>query len=689
MSPMGTDRPAAAVGSGGRPSAGVDTESSGSASQNHLPSPVPQRQRTRRQVPNSVFIAGMLLAIFVVATLSLKTQPAALTTAAWWPNAGIAIALGMRFPRRYTWILAVAVAAVTLPAVLWAGRPPLLALALAAAVAVEMAVGTLLLRGREDRSPTLSTSRDLGRFFAIAIAASVLYSVIASGSSWLLGDSDGAWDRLLTAAPKHAAGILLLTPLFMDLPRRQQRASYVESAAQVFTSLGVAIAVFVVNDTLPLAFLPFLPLAWAALRMSTRLLFLVMLAIAIVASLGSANNAGPFAFDRLGAAAGTVTLQAFQMSMVVVFLALSLAVGSERAKSLQLYESEELFRKSFNSSVAGKLMVTRGAVHWTVDRSNSSARELLPGLHDEVATLDEVLGPEATGLLSAAADSLVDENARLTLTLTDGRSLNVSVAVIGQRPNGTLMAVHFHDITESRRVRQLEQDERTRAAEVQRALSPDNLPDTPGWTFGTSTTPANQVGGDFYDVRVGEHHVVVSLGDVMGKGMDAGMLAAATRAVLRSYDPSTIPAKVVSDTARVLEGDLRRISAFVTLAYVLVDMDSGDFSFTDAGHGLHFVTRAQSGQIERIASTDMPLGLGEQWREITGSLAPGDTILLVSDGVLDLWGGSVEGLREAIALCVNRDGISPQAFVDELCAVASSRHDLDDDVTAVALRRER
>ncbi|CAN5663707.1 hypothetical protein BH09ACT7_BH09ACT7_45120 [soil metagenome] len=668
MSPMGTDSSPAAVSSSRWPPPDVDQN---------------------RQVPKSVFIAVMLLAIIVVATLSLRTQPAALATAAWWPNAGIAIALGIRFSRRYTWILAVAVAAATLPVVLWAGRPPLLAIALTAAVGIEMLVGTLLLRGREDRLPNLSSLRDLGRLLLVAIVASVLYGLLAEGFSWLLGDPAGAWDRLLTSAPKHAAGILLLTPLFMDLPRSQQRVSYVRSAAQVFAALAVAVAVFLVNNQLPLAFLPFVPLAWAALRMSTRLLLIVMLAIGVIASVGSAHGAGPFSFERLGPATGTVTLQVFQMSMVVVFLALSLIVGSERAKSLQLYESEELFRKSFNSSVAGKLMVTRGPVHWTVDRSNSAARELLPGLHEGVAALDDVLGPDATGLLSAAADSLVDGNVRLPLTLADGRSLNVSVAVIGQRPNGTLLVMHFHDITESLRVRQLEQEERTRAAEVQRALMPDNLPDTPGWTFGTSTTPANQVGGDFYDLRVRVPKVAVSLGDVMGKGMDAGMLAAATRAVLRSYDPSTSPSQVVSDTARVLEGDLRRISGFVTLAYVLVDMESGEFRFTDAGHGLHFVTRAESGRIERLASADMPLGLGEQWHEHSGALAPGDTILLVSDGVLDLWGGSVEGLQEAIAQCVNRDGISPQAVVDELCAAAGGNHAGDDDVTAVALRRER
>lgn len=475
----------------------------------------------------------------------------------------------------------------------------------------------------------------------------------------------------------------------MNLPRRQQHANLFESTLQVLASLAVAVAVFVVNTVLPLAFLLFLPLVWAALRMSTRLLLLVMLTIAVIASAGSAHGSGPFSFERLGPAVGTVTLQVFQVSMVVVFLALSLVVGSERATALRLAESEDLFLRSFNSSVVGKLMVARGPVHWIVERSNSSARELLPGLHHGGTSLDVVLGPDVTSVLSAASDSLVDGSARLTLTLTDGRSLDLSIEVIAQRSNDTLLAIHFYDITESLRVRQLEKDELNRAAEVQRALLPDRLPDTPGWTFGTSTTPANQVGGDFYDIRVGDDNVVVvSLGDVMGKGMDAGMLAAATRAVLRSHDPRTSPSQVVADTARVLEGDLRRISAFVTLAYVLVDMESGDFRFTDAGHGLHFITRAGSGQTERLASDDMPLGFGQRWLELSGSLAPGDAILLVSDGVLDLWGGSVEGLQEAITLCVNRDGTDPQAVVDELCAAAGGHHD-GDDVTAVALRRER
>ncbi len=364
-----------------------------------------------------------------------------------------------------------------------------------------------------------------------------------------------------------------------------------------------------------------------------------------------------------------------------------------QAARAELYESEELFRTSFNSSVAGKLMVIRSCTEWIVQRANPSARDLLSGLREGITNLDSLLGPEASARLSAVADSLVEGdgaegngNARLTLKLPDRRRLSLSIAIIGERPDGTLFTLHFHDVTESERLRRLEHEELNRAAAVQRALVPDLLPSTPGWTFGTFTSPARQVGGDFYDVRVREPAIALCLGDVMGKGMDAGMLAAATRTALRSHDPAMAPSDVVTRTAGILDGDLRRISAFVTLAYVVVDMDSGDFRFTDAGHGLHFVVRAGLGRVERLQSNDMPIGLGDEWREISDRLAPGDTIVLVSDGVLDLWGGSLEGLEDAISQCAKRDGILLQEVVDSLCANAGESPE-GDDVTAVALRR--
>jgi serine phosphatase RsbU (regulator of sigma subunit) len=115
-------------------------------------------------------------------------------------------------------------------------------------------------------------------------------------------------------------------------------------------------------------------------------------------------------------------------------------------------------------------------------------------------------------------------------------------------------------------------------------------------------------------------------------------------------------------------------------------MDSGNFKLTDAGHGLHFVIRNGSGRVERLVSEDMPLGLGDRWHERSDSLASGDMILLVSDGVLDRWGGSLESLEEAITRCATGDETTPQAVVDSLCADGAEMVD-DDDITAVALCR--
>jgi CHASE3 domain sensor protein len=360
---------------------------------------------------------------------------------------------------------------------------------------------------------------------------------------------------------------------------------------------------------------------------------------------------------------------------------------TSQAARAELHESEELFRKSFNSSVAGKLMVIRANDQWSVERANPSAQDQLPGLHEAITDLGALMGKDAVAELSTAADSLADDgSARLTLQLADGRSLDVSIAVIGNKPEGIQFVLHFRDVTESERLRQLELEEMNRAAEVQRALVPGVLPATPGWGIGTFTSPARQVGGDFYDVRVDQPSIVLSLGDVMGKGMDAGMLAAATRTALRSNDPATTPSVVLNGAAGILDGDLRRISAFVTLSYVLVDMDSGGFRFADAGHGLLFVIRTTSGTVERLSSEDMPVGVGNHWRQLSDRLALGDMILLVSDGVLDLWGGSIEGLEDAIAQCGNGNGTSPQAVVDYLCANAGELVD-SDDVTAVALSR--
>ena len=216
----------------------------------------PPSRRAGPAAPSAALIVGSLLAIAALSWLAVVTQPTALATAAWWPAAGIALGLGIRSPRKYLWMFALAVFVINVPVALWAGRPVPLALAASAGAGLEMVVGARILRGRHDRLPTLAYPRDVGRLLVAAVAAAMVYDLLAAGAALAMGDRADAWTRLITGAPKHAAGILLLTPLFMAHPSRPRQAGLLETTAQIALTLTAAVGVFVIQHG---AFLTFVP----------------------------------------------------------------------------------------------------------------------------------------------------------------------------------------------------------------------------------------------------------------------------------------------------------------------------------------------------------------------------------------------------------------------------------------------
>ena len=100
----------------------------------------------------------------------------------------------------------------------------------------------------------------------------------------------------------------------------------------------------------------------------------------MIASYGSQRGIGPFSFVHLTPKTGSILLQTYELSMVIVFLTLSLAVGQVRETAQQLRQSEDVFRRIFDGSVAGKLIVSQDSDGWIVERSNASAAAILPGL---------------------------------------------------------------------------------------------------------------------------------------------------------------------------------------------------------------------------------------------------------------------------------------------------------------------
>ena len=227
-------------------------------------------------------------------------------------------------------------------------------------------------------------------------------------------------------------------------------------------------------------------------------------------------------------------------------------------------------------------------------------------------------------------------------------------------------------------------DEQQRASEVQRGLLPKNTVSLTGYELAGACAPASSIGGDFYDWYPTDGGVTFTLADVMGKGMGAAIIAATVRAVLRSGRQFGI-STAVQMAATALEDDLESTGSFVTMLHGHLDGASGDVHYIDAGHGLSLVVRAD-GTTQRLSSDGLPLGIDadSSWAIQCIRLEPGDILVSLSDGVLDIFDGSLASLDEVEAIV--RRSPSSQAIVDTLVALATGQQ-VGDDFTVLAVRR--
>ncbi len=225
--------------------------------------------------------------------------------------------------------------------------------------------------------------------------------------------------------------------------------------------------------------------------------------------------------------------------------------------------------------------------------------------------------------------------------------------------------------------------ELARGGAAQQALLPGNTARLGPFEVAGVCLPARAVGGDFYDWYATPDGYAVTLGDVMGKGVAAGIIAATTRAVVRSARDDTNPLVGAQRADECLATELGEMNPFATLFHARLT-DSGSVAFVDAGHGLTLVRRASTW--ERLQSEGLPLGLGmgDGWDQQTVQLGTDDWLICFSDGLLDLYGGDDAAIHAIAAHLMRAE--DPSELIDALIASAPG-FDQDDDVTIVALRR--
>ena len=222
------------------------------------------------------------------------------------------------------------------------------------------------------------------------------------------------------------------------------------------------------------------------------------------------------------------------------------------------------------------------------------------------------------------------------------------------------------------------------AREMQRRLLPHRRPDLAGLDVAGSCLPARHVGGDFFDWQVVHGQLRFSIADVMGKGLAAAMLAAGMRVLLRGVSAYNGLADSVTRCAVDIQDDLTETSSFITVFTAQIDPDTGVFQYVDAGHGLAFVV-GPDGSCRRLVSDGLPIGTmpDDRWTSHLDVLRPGETLIAVSDGVLDASPDLESAMRKiaetTAASCDAEHAVDMVTFR----AIAHS----NDDITAVAIRR--
>lgn len=186
-------------------------------------------------------------------------------------------------------------------------------------------------------------------------------------------------------------------------------------------------------------------------------------------------------------------------------------------------------------------------------------------------------------------------------------------------------------------------------SEIQQMLLLSQPPcDLPNLDIAAFTIPSQRVDGDFYEfVKHHERCLDIIVGDVMGKGIPAALLGAATkshflRAIGGLHSTSSpgrlaTPAAIVSAVSAAMTRQLIELESFVTLCYARVDLDARRLEVVDCGHTRTILYRRRTGTCEYLQGKNLPLGVveGETYQQVATSLEEGDMLLFYSDGVTE------------------------------------------------------
>ncbi len=258
----------------------------------------------------------------------------------------------------------------------------------------------------------------------------------------------------------------------------------------------------------------------------------------------------------------------------------------------------------------------------------------------------------------------------------------------------TTLAIQNEKLKEEMVGRERMEREFQLAREIQKTFLPESLPNIPGWDLDLRWQTAREVGGDFYDVfTTRDEKIALVIADVADKGMPAALYMTVTRTLIRATAQGLhSPAKVLERVNELLEAESRN-GMFVTTFFAVLDPETGNIEYANAGHNLPILVRSNN-KIERLEKDGIALGVlkGAQYKDRQVSLENGDTLLLYTDGVTEAFSAEGELFSEprlADALTNSNHASAGELLtkVEELIHDFRQGEPPSDDLTMIAVFR--
>ncbi|MCH7772631.1 MAG: SpoIIE family protein phosphatase [Bacteroidetes bacterium] len=250
-------------------------------------------------------------------------------------------------------------------------------------------------------------------------------------------------------------------------------------------------------------------------------------------------------------------------------------------------------------------------------------------------------------------------------------------------------------LLEEERNLQVLQEEMRVAKQTQINLLPKEFPVINGYQIAARTIPAKEVGGDSYDlIQIDDKHFAFCLGDVSGKGMPAAMLMSNLQATLRSFTKTGNLCKDIIANSNDLLYNSTEPSKFATLFYGILNPESNEIVFCNAGHNNPFLFSAD-GNVKELKTGGLILGClpGSEYEEENVSINRNDIIVIFSDGISEAMNENEEEygeerLKEFIS---NHLDESPDKIIENILSdvrMFVGKAPQWDDMTLLIIKRE-